>query len=47
MLVERISRASRQGFVTVVSDNKAFPDVERALEDIEVIGKVVWAGVKM
>lgn len=47
MLVKRISRASRRGFVMLVSDNKDHPPVERALDDIEVIGKVIWAGVKM
>lgn len=47
MLVKRISRASRRGFVMLVSDNRDHPAVERSLEDIEVIGKVVWAGVKM
>lgn len=47
MLVKRISRASRKGFVMLVSDNRDHPPVERALEDIAVIGKVVWAGVKM
>jgi phage repressor protein C with HTH and peptisase S24 domain len=47
MLVKRISRASRRGFVMLVSDNRDHPPVERALDDIEVIGKVIWAGVKM
>lgn len=47
MLVKRISRASRRGYVMLVSDNRAHPEVERAVEDIQVIGKVVWAGVKM
>jgi phage repressor protein C with HTH and peptisase S24 domain len=47
MLVKRISRASRRGFVMLVSDNPAHPPVERALDDLTVIGKVVWAGVKM
>lgn len=47
MLVKRISRASRRGYILLVSDNRDHPPVERSLEDIEVIGKVVWAGVKM
>lgn len=47
MLVKRISRATRRGYILLVSDNRDHPPVERSLEDIEVIGKVVWAGVKM
>lgn len=47
LLVKRISRASRRGHILLVSDNPQHPAVERSLADIEVIGKVVWAGVKM
>jgi phage repressor protein C with HTH and peptisase S24 domain len=46
--VKRITRAARRGFVRIISDNdREFPPFERAVEDIEVIGKVVWAGKRM
>lgn len=48
LLVKRIGRASRSGFVSMISDNKEqYPAVERALGDIEVIGKVIWKGGKV
>lgn len=47
LLVKRIGRATRRGFITMISDNPNHPAVERAAGDIDVIGKVVWAGVKV
>lgn len=47
LLVKRIGRATRRGFVMIISDNHNVPAVERALDDIEVLGKVIWAGVKV
>lgn len=47
LLVKRIGRASRRGYVMIISDNKDNPPVERAGEDVEVVGKVIWAGVKV
>lgn len=47
LLVKRIGRASKRGYVMIISDNKDNPPVERAGEDVEVVGKVVWAGVKV
>jgi phage repressor protein C with HTH and peptisase S24 domain len=48
LLVKRIGRARTPGHVTVISDNRALYDpVEKALKDIEVIGKVIWAGGKV
>jgi phage repressor protein C with HTH and peptisase S24 domain len=48
LLVKRIGRASRSGFVSMISDNKEqYPAVERALGDIEVVGKVIWKGGKV
>ncbi len=46
--VKRVSRASKTGFVRIISDNRAeFPEFERAVSDIDVIGKVIWAGKRM
>ena len=47
LLVKRIGRASRRGYVMIISDNKDNPPVERPGEDVEVVGKVIWAGVKV
>lgn len=46
LLVKRISRGSRRGTVMLVSDNPQYPNQERAFEDVEVVGKVIWKGVK-
>lgn len=46
--VKRIQRGSTAGYVRIISDNRfEFPEFERAKNDIEVIGKVIWAGKKM
>ncbi|PWE26734.1 helix-turn-helix transcriptional regulator [Pararhodobacter marinus] len=48
LLVKRIGRASQRGFVTIISDNRTvYPSVEKALADIEVVGRVVWKGGKV
>ncbi len=47
LLVKRIGRASKRGYVMIISDNKDNPPVERAGEDVELVGKGVWAGVKV
>lgn len=47
LLVKRIGRGSRKGFVTVISDNSAYGSTERPREDIEVVGKVIWIGKKV
>lgn len=46
LLVKRIGRGSRRGTVMLISDNKSYPPSERDVSEIEVIGKVVWRGVK-
>lgn len=46
LLVKRIGRAARRGFVTLISDNTRYPPIERPVEDVEVVGKVVWKGVR-
>lgn len=46
LLVKRISRGSKRGTVLLVSDNPQYPNQERAFEDVEVVGKVIWKGVR-
>lgn len=47
LLVKRISRGPRRGTVLLVSDNRAYPQMERDVADVDVVGKVVWMGVKV
>lgn len=48
LLVKRIGRASQRGFVTIISDNRnVYPSVEKPLQDIEVVGRVIWRGGKV
>ena len=48
LLVKRIGRASRRGYIMLISDNRdLYPSVERPLDEIEVIGKVIWCGRKL
>lgn len=48
LLVKRIGRASRRGMVSVISDNRAvYPAVEKPVEEIEVVGRVIWKGGKV
>lgn len=45
--VKRVTRASRPGWVTIVSDNRSkYPPFERAADDVRVIGKVIWKGTR-
>lgn len=44
LLVKRLL-FEREGRVSVISDNKAYPsDADVPLEDVEVLGRVVWKG---
>lgn len=47
LLVKRIGRGTRSGHVMLISDSPTYPNTERAVEDIEVVGKVVWYGRKV
>jgi phage repressor protein C with HTH and peptisase S24 domain len=47
LLVKRIGRASRAGWVTMISDNRLYSPVERPMAEINVIGKVIWCGGKV
>lgn len=46
LLVKRIGRGSKSGSVILISDNRTYPPTERDVADIQVVGKVVWRGVK-
>jgi transcriptional regulator with XRE-family HTH domain len=46
--VKRVGRSGRKGHVTITSDNRAlYPPFEALAEDVKVVGKVVWMGVKV
>jgi phage repressor protein C with HTH and peptisase S24 domain len=47
LLVKRIGRGTRRGHVMVISDNPRYAPTERPLAEIEVLGKVLWMGVKV
>jgi phage repressor protein C with HTH and peptisase S24 domain len=47
LLVKRIGRATRRGYVMVISDNPRYAPAERPLAEIEVLGKVIWMGVRV
>lgn len=46
LLVKRIGRGPRRGTVLLISDNRTYRDMDRDISDIDVVGKVVWRGVK-
>ncbi len=46
LLVKRVSRGRRRGMVMLISDNPNYPPIERDVSEVEVVGKVVWKGVK-
>ena len=46
--VKRFGRSSHPGFVTVHSDNRVeYPPVEKRMDAIDVLGKVIWYGKKV
>lgn len=45
--IKRIGRGSRRGYVMLISDNKNWPLVERAVDQMDVIGRVIWMGTKV
>lgn len=47
LLVKRISMGSQRDFFIIKSDNPTFPTVERHRRDVEVVGRVIWYGVKV
>jgi phage repressor protein C with HTH and peptisase S24 domain len=46
LLVKRVGRAARRGWVKLISDNKVYDAIEREVGEIDVVGKVIWKGVK-
>lgn len=46
LLIKRVGRASQRGYVMMIPDNKAYPPVERRMDEIDVIGRVIWMGKK-
>lgn len=47
LLVKRAGMSPKNGHVTLLSDNKAYPPVEASLADLSVVGKVLWYGRKV
>lgn len=46
--VKRVGRSGRKGHVTITSDNRSlYPPFEALADEIKVVGKVVWMGVKV
>ncbi len=46
--VKRIGRSSNPGVVKVISDNRTeFPEFERPIDSVDVLGKVIWVGKKL
>ena len=46
LLVKRVGRAARRGWVKLISDNRNYDPIEREVAEIDVVGKVIWKGVK-
>ena len=45
LLVKRVERAGER--VRLISDNRAYPEVERAAGEVEILGRVVWKGGRL
>jgi Predicted transcriptional regulator len=43
LLVKRLD-VSRPGFITLISENEAYPPAGYPAEDVQVVGRVVWKG---
>ncbi|MDR6509348.1 hypothetical protein J2792_000188 [Novosphingobium capsulatum] len=46
LLVKRLE-AGAAGMIRVISDNPAYPRMERPMADVDVVGRVVWKGGKI
>lgn len=45
LLVKRVMRSTRPGYITVISDNRSiYPPQEHIADQVSVIGKVLWYG---
>ena len=47
LLVKRVSMGSQRGYFKIVSDKLFVPAVERRADKVEVVGRVIWYGVKV
>lgn len=48
LLIKRLARSGRRGHVTIISDNsRLYPAIEAPAGEIEIVGKVLWMGVKV
>jgi len=45
LLVKRVERAGER--LRLISDNRAYPEVDRPAGEVEVIGRVVWKGGRL
>lgn len=45
LLVKRIERAGER--LRLISDNRAYPEIERPAGDVEIVGRVVWKGGRL
>ncbi len=46
LLVKRLE-SGPAGTIRIISDNPAYPRAERAVSDVEIIGRVVWKGGRL
>ncbi|OYW48080.1 MAG: transcriptional regulator [Novosphingobium sp. 12-62-10] len=46
LLVKRLEPGPA-GTLRVISDNPAYPRMERAMQDVEIVGRVVWKGGRL
>lgn len=48
LLVKRVMRSTRPGYITVISDNRdIYPPQEHPTDSVAVLGKVLWYGRKV
>ena len=45
LLVKRIERAGER--IRMISDNRAYPEIERDAGEVEIVGRVVWKGGRL
>ena len=45
LYVKRIARSAVGGLVSIISDNAAYPPIERCpVDDLAIVGRVIWTG---
>lgn len=45
--VKRVGRSAKRGYVTIISDHPKYLPIERAVEETDVVGRVLWYGRKV